>query len=371
MFEKCGLRDIFCKIANRKWVMLIIIILFTCIGAGLFARNSSAYQMQIAAENENARKVYTGYAFYYLSVEDGSSSNSRIKQLASNYISLMKITPTMQSVYDALLEDHTEEELTELLGAYKFEEGLKASELWSNSYKLAYLNKGYILRLTTYAETKTMCKELMKICRKELESIAKDLPDSELTFEGINYVHKTMSDTEADEKGIPGYKDILIWLIIGIIAALLYAVISAVLRPVINRPEDFRFYNVSPAGLADRKTAGVLARLLDKRTEGTPCRVALATSLKDDKKVREFTELLISEWKNINNSVSADSDQNGITVMLAGNPGSSAEASDICSKADKVFTIERKGVTTHRGYDEMMHYLELIEKLPEEAILIR
>jgi len=382
MFEKCGLKDIFCRIAKAKWIMLIIIIVFAAAGAVLYAKDRSDYKAASAVQEEEGHKAYYGYAYYYLSVEDGSSTNARIKQLASNYISIMKLNSTSESIYDSLLKKHSEKELEDLLGAYKFENGLTGSALWG-SYKLAYLEKGYILRLSANAETKTMCKELLKICRNKLEKFAKKMPDSEVTFVGVDYVRKAVSDAEVPEAKAPDLKKILLWLIAGIFIALLYAVISAILRPVINRPEDFELYGVKTAGLADGKTAAVLARLLEKETGGAAGSIAIATSLKNDKKVKDFTKLLVSEWNKINDRVvsgeitgrgeeeSRISGQEKLLISLAADPCGSAEAADICSAADRVFTLERKGVTTHRRYDEMIHYLELTDKLPEEALLIR
>ena len=379
MFEKCGLRDIFCKIAKAKWIMLIIIIIFTCIGALLFAKDYSAYKAAQTVQEEEGDKSIYGYAFYYLSVEEGSSTNARIKQLASNYISIMRLNSTGKSIYDSLLEKHSEEELLKLLGASRYEEGLSGSALWGSSYKLAYLEKGYILRLSAIAETKSMCKELLKICRGKLEKFAEKMPDSQITLVGVDYIRKAVSETEEKAAELPDYKKILVWLIIGIFIALLYAVISAVLRPVINRPEDFGLYGIRPVGLADKKTVPVLARLLEKETGGAAGSIAIATSLKNDKKVKEFTELLVSEWNKINDRVASgqitdrdgDAGQKKILISLAADPGGSAEAADVCNAADRVFTLERKGVTTHRRYDEMIHYLKLTDKLPEEALLIR
>ena len=378
MFEKCGLRDIFCGFRRLKWAILCLAVIFACIGGVMYSRGLSDYRAAVSQKTED-RQVYAGYAYYYLSGKNGDIlSAAEQKRYAKSYVDLMTAIPSRENILKQLLKTHEKEELAKLLDPVLYADGVSRNKLWEGSYYVETWSSQNILRVKTVAQTKTMCKELMKACRTRLESISGTTEDTVLAFEG-EYYKKTsagsviMSDsTEQTSPVKPSVSKVLIWLAAGLFIGLLLSLILSILFPVLNRASDFEEYGVKPVGEVSPKTAALLARILDKMAGSEVKTVVFATSLKNEKKIKAFCASLCTEWNALGREVCLEGENpEGKTVLcVAAAPDQDAVQSDKCEKADLVIFTECKGISRHLRFDEMKHYLELLGIEPENAVLI-
>ena len=379
MFEKCGLRDIFCGFKKSKWLILCAVVIFACIGGVLYHGDQKAYEAKnakAAADHE----VYAGYAYYYLAREDGEIlSSAEQKRYAKSYIDLMTAIPSREAILKELQKKHEKAELAQLLDPAVYTDGVTRNKLWENSYYVEKWSSENIIRVKTVAVSKDMCKELMKACQARLESIADSAKDTSLAFEGVYYkkVNSSdviMSDTaEKAETAEPSAKKILIWLVIGLFAGILISVIRSILFPVLNRASDFELYGIKPIGEVDKKTAALLARVLKQQAGEEVKTITFATGMKNGKKAEELCAALGEELKKLGREVCTGNEEapdGKLVLSVAVSPDKNADASDLCEKADMVILAEQKGVSLHRRFDETEHYLKLLNIEPAGAVLI-
>ena len=382
MFEKCGLRDLFCGFVKWKWIIAALTLVLALIGGVLYARDMGAYNAK-KEEAHAAGKVYSGYGYYYIAptAQEKELTLAELNRYSKSYIDLMLMIPSRLAILNTLEEKHTPEELIELLDPVRYADGVTRDNIWEGSYYLEKWSSPNILRLKTLAQTKEMCKEVMAAADARLMAIAKDLPDTTLSFEG-SYFKKVdaskvvMSDEKEEKNTKPSPKSILIFALIGLAAGLLLSVIISVLRPVLNRASDFELYSLDTIGEVRKKTVPLLARVLDRKVrESGVKKIVFATSRKKGAKTEEFCRALCEEWNRLGTPVSFNgegeaSENEGICLAAAVCPDQDAAASDLCAGADLVIAAEEKGRSRHIRLDEMLHYLELIKASPKSAVLI-
>ena len=379
MFEKCGLRDIFCGFRRAKWVILAAVLIFACIGGVRFFADRNAADGRSAGASDD-REVYAGYAYYYLSGQEGEIlSAADQKRYAKSYIDLMTSIPSRDAILKELLEKNDEAELIEQLDPELYANGVSRNQLWENSYFAETWSSENIIRVKTVAQTKKMCKELLHTCRNRLEAIDTSTPDTTLAFEGEYYKKTTAGKVVMSEKeetrtvSRPSASRMILWPVIGLFLGLLISVIGSVLFPVINRASEFELYETEPFGEFSLKTAPLLARIIDKTAQKDVGVITFATGMKNGAKLQELLPSLAEELNKLGRNVCLENEENkeGKTLLCAAVcPDQNAEASDLCAKADLVILAEQKGRSLHSRLDETKHYLSLLEIEPKGAVLI-
>lgn len=374
MFEKCGLKDIFCGFLRSKWIILAVIVIFGGIGCVKYLGDLKSYNIEKAKAEQN---VVSGYAYYYLSGSEDAplAENTQAKWLANCFIDLMRSVPSREAILNSLKKNHSDDELTALMGADTYKNGVSRFSIWENGYQIERWTSNRILKLTTIAADRNMCKELMDACNDRLMAISKSVPDASLTYEGRYFrTVKRSSVTEgAAQPAKPRLSSLLLWIVIGIAAGLLISVIRSIIFPVLNRASDFELYGTTPIGEVSKKTLPLLARILNKAVEEDGKHIVFATSLKNGKKLESFCSDLCREWQALGRNVSLDGEESKegkILLSTAVSPDRNAAASDLCETADMVYVAEWKGRSLHVRYDEMCHYLELIRVKNEGVILM-
>lgn len=379
MFEKCGLRDIFCGFGRAKWVILAAVLIFACIGGVRYYTDKNA-AAALAADASDDREVHAGYAFYYLSGQEAEILPAADqKRFAKSYIDLMMAIPSREAILKELLEKNEEKELIEQLDPELYADGVTRLELWENSYFIETWSSDNILRVKAVAQTKKMCKELLHICRNRLEAIDGSTPDTALAFEGEYYKRTTAGSVSTSEKkatetvSSPSASRMILWPVIGAFLGVLISVIGSVLFPVINRASDFELYETEPFGEFSLKTAPQLARIMDKTIQKDDGVIAFATGMKNGAKLQELLPSLVEELNKLGRNACLENEENkeGKTLFCAAVcPDQNAEASDLCAKADLVILAEQKGRSLHSRLDETKHYLSLLGIEPKGAVLI-
>ena len=391
MFEKCGLRDIFAKIWKMKWVILIILVIFAGIGASSYMKDVKTAEAKAAKEEANNRKIYAGYAYYYINYtkEGTSATDSIMKSTATSYIRTMGLYPTRSAIFNTLKENHSKDELTELLGSSVYPKGVTRFSI-KKSYTVSRDTSPFLLKIRVTADDSDMCKELLKACRAKLVKIDEGIVNSSLKYEGSyvaaensNANQKSVEEeqessttsttalTDKEEEDGPSIKTIIVWLIIGLVIGLILAVICALLWPVLNRASDFEDYGTLPIGEADKKSIPIFVRLLNKRLETENVKkIVFATSRTKDNRIEELCRQIAEEWKKLGKDVCfGEGENDSVAIQVAYAPDRNGEASDLCEAADMVIAAEKKGASLHRRYDEMLHYLGLFEIKPAGAVL--
>ena len=389
MFEKCGLRDVFVRIGKLKWLILILVIIGAAAGSLMYAKDLSAYQAEMKkAETGDGNEMYLGRAFYYINATvKGADSYAKMQSAAADTLKkTMSLNSTSYEIYKEMLKDHTEEELRSLLDEeFYADRAVSKYKLYGRSYGVRTTANKTVIELRVCAETREMCSELLNICRVKLKEMDKTMTHIALKFENKFirkgyadqkyfsdiYVPKTDAngnviepaeeeDSEETVPSAPGMGSIALGAVIGLLAGIIIAIAAAVFVPTINRDSDFEGYGVPSFGTVRKNGAAVFARILAKKAkEKGAGSISLVTTVKENKKMRAFFEELSREAEGI-----------GPDLTFIIQPAKIAESSDACESAEMIVALEKKGISRHQRFDEMKHYLELLEKGLDGAVLL-
>lgn len=395
MFEKCGLRDVFVRIWKMKFIILVFVIIGAAVGSLMYVRKMSAYREMQEAEAAYDHVMYCGHAYYYINVTVGGSDTYAKMQsvVADSYKKIFALPSTSHEIFTALAKNHAEEELGGLLDAERYaEKQVSRYKLYGKSYGLRTIANKAVLEIRVCAETKEMCKELLLACRVKLKDIDATMTDNKLKFEN-KYIRKdvvdekffkgiyvTKENTAADtsstgeataviedddadtsaETSAPGIGSIILWALIGLLAGIIVAIAAAIFVPTINRDSDFEGYGVVSFGTFGKDGAAMLARILKKKAdERGVSGVTLVTTLKNNKKTEAFSGTLTTE-----------AEAAGLHLTFVNQPATIAESSDACGSEDMFVALEKKGISRHQKFDEMKHYLKLMGKELDGAVLL-
>ena len=372
MFEKCGLRDIIRGFARSKWIILAVTAVFAVIGTVRYNADLKVYNEKNDVASET---IYTGCSYFYLSGTEAEPvvDDAQAKIYVNNYIDLMRSQPSQESIFNALLQNHSEEELAGLLDPLFYKDGVDKTVLWENNYILELWTSNHLMRLYTYAKDEETCKELMKAARKRLEKISEGLPETTIHYQG-GYVRASNRGSAIKKYAAPAKpqpRSVLMTALLGLAIGLLISMIRSVLFPVINRLSDFELYGIRPLQEARDKNPANLARVLRKMTDGKKL-IVFASPDKDCAGLQQFCRELAEEYRALGEEVLTEENAEGKTVFAAAaSPDRSPEMSDLCESADLVLAAARKGHTNHYRFEEMIQYLEQLQITPSGAVLIQ
>ena len=401
MFEKCGLRDIFVRIGKLKLIILILVIIGAAVGALLYTKDLNSYNNEKkAAASAEERKMFSGYAYYYVygKVAGSDTTASKQSRMAATYVKIFKLRSTSSAIYDSLTENHDNEELASLINKEEYPDGhVGRYTLYGKAYSLRSVSGGSILALKVQAETAEMRGELLKICREKLVKIAKSIPDSSLRYQGRVLISEDanvfplveepaidpvtglpVAGTEDDVTGEesteseklaaqapPSISIIIIGAVIGLLAGIILAIFAAIFRPSINRASDFEFYGVVSLGMSGKAGISSAARLILKRIRDNGAdKLVLVSTLGKDKRVTEFCANIKGEIEK------AGAEGETIEVVTALQPEQNGASSDECEAGGLILAVERKGISKHYIFDNMKHYIEVIGKEVDSALLL-
>lgn len=327
MFDNYGIKDVFYGLWKYKFIIAIVLVIFTLVGYGLGVTGLA---------NVKAGD-YCASVTYFVSTK---SDNSGIKmyndskEYAENLRATLSADFCYQSVFNYLCEKYSEDELSKILNVSK--QNLSFISIRDIS-TVSVLNSTSLVNLYVESKNEQFAKDLLDGYKNYVEN-EKALKK----FCTIIESGGAMQQLKGESVTSPVKIAIIFFIVGGFLSAVFVFVITLV-RPTLNERGDIEQYGVTVLGeIGSKQPFEFTLEAIKKKTDGAKTLALVSADKKTDNILPEIEKAI---------------GENMQTVLVA-NAFYDYESAKKASECDKAVVVVKYGHTTHETLKNVKSALE-------------